>query len=178
MPAAHASVAGLSHLDLALPWCRRSPAPLDTAGPDTPIEIPLHRQDARSRTERIEKPIRKLDIQSPSSDGATQKRQQFVSPPQSGRGPATSPGRQAERGGFEPPNGTSPLLVFETSPINRSGTSPCGGTESRRPPAHRHSRPRSHSNQPGKLIVNPRHPPPRCRCVESRRKLQNRLPLR
>ena len=32
--------------------------------------------------------------------------------------------QMAERGGFEPPRGLGPLLVFETSPFNRSGTSP------------------------------------------------------
>src|SRR5215468_10326452 len=31
---------------------------------------------------------------------------------------------KAERGRFELPKRTSPLLVFETSPFNRSGTSP------------------------------------------------------
>ncbi len=30
----------------------------------------------------------------------------------------------AEREGFEPSRDTRPLLVFETSPFNRSGTSP------------------------------------------------------
>gem|GEM_PF-2495523 len=32
--------------------------------------------------------------------------------------------QKAERGRFELPNGTSPLLVFETSAFNRSATSP------------------------------------------------------
>src|SRR3954465_8462927 len=36
-------------------------------------------------------------------------------------------GSEAERGGFEPPNETSPLLVFETSPFSHSGTSPGWG---------------------------------------------------
>ena len=30
----------------------------------------------------------------------------------------------AERGGFEPPRGYNPLLVFKTSAFNRSATSP------------------------------------------------------
>src|SRR6185295_364800 len=38
----------------------------------------------------------------------------------------------AERGGFEPPVHHKYTLVFETSPISRSGTSPCSVETSRR----------------------------------------------
>lgn len=38
----------------------------------------------------------------------------------------------AERGGFEPPVGSSPTTVFKTVPINRSGISPGAKIETRR----------------------------------------------